>query len=76
VRKVTWLNNPLLSNHREHADGFGHAVDLAPFPIDWKDIDRFRRLTNLIKQAANMEGVGIVCGADWTTPDYPHVELG
>lgn len=29
--KVTWLNNPLSSKHRKQADGYGHAVDVAPY---------------------------------------------
>jgi peptidoglycan L-alanyl-D-glutamate endopeptidase CwlK len=32
--KVTWLANPLNTNHRKQRDGFGHAVDLLPAPYD------------------------------------------
>jgi peptidoglycan L-alanyl-D-glutamate endopeptidase CwlK len=73
--KVTWLNNPLMSNHRAHADGFSHAIDAAPYPIDWKDIGRFKKMVALIKRAAAAEGVAISCGADWAKADFPHVEL-
>lgn len=74
-RKVTWLNDPLMSNHRLHPDGYGHAVDLAPYPIDWNDFDRFRDLVALMKKAAIHEGVRMRCGADFSTPDLPHFEL-
>lgn len=73
--KVTWLSNPFNSMHRLFPDGFGHAVDLAPYPIDWNDFGRFRDLVLLMKQAAVSCGVHIVCGADWTRPDMPHFEL-
>ena len=73
--KVTWLANPLLSSHRIHPDGFGHAVDLAPFPIDWADHARFRTLGGLIKQAAAAETVVLAWGGDWARPDMPHFEL-
>lgn len=74
--KVTWLNNPFMSNHRKMADGYGHAFDAVPYPIDWNDIGRFKLLVSLWKSAAHQEGVKIICGADWSKPDYPHVELG
>jgi len=79
---VTWT---LKSNHfRNVRTGFGHAVDLAPFPIDWNDHGRFDRLAKLIFRAAAAEGVAIRWGADWDRDgkprergetDSPHFEL-
>lgn len=73
--KVTWLNHPLKSNHGVQNDGLGHAVDIAPFPIDWNDTKRFTALAALMKSAAHQEGVTIVAGADWSKKDWPHFEL-
>lgn len=73
--KVTWLNNPFLSTHRVGSDGFGHAVDLAPYPIDWNDFARFKALGALVKQAAAQVGVNLTWGGDWKKPDMPHYEL-
>jgi len=82
--KVTWLSNPLMSNHRKNADGFGHAVDAAPYPIDWNNLARFERLALLILRAAAAEGVRVRWGADWDSDgkfrergetDSPHFEL-
>ncbi len=73
--KVTWLADPYKSPHRVHADGLGHAVDLAPFPIDWNDFARFKRVMALMKHAAAAEGVAIECGGDWSKPDLPHFQL-
>lgn len=84
VGKVTWLNNPFLSNHRVQADGFGWAVDLAPWPIDWNDSARFLRLAKLMLRAAAIEKVHIRWGKDWDEDgryeekgetDGPHFEL-
>lgn len=75
VAKVTWLNDPFMSNHRAHSDGYAHAVDIAPYPVDWNDIGRFKALAGLMKRAAAEVGVRIEAGADWTKKDYPHFEL-
>lgn len=82
--KVTWLNNPFLSNHRVQADGFGWAVDLAPWPIDWNNGARFQRLALLMFKAAGIERVHIRWGRDWDEDgryeekgetDGPHFEV-
>lgn len=70
-KKVTWLNNPLMSNHRRFPDGFGKAVDCAPYPIDWNNLDRFRRMRALFQRAADIEDVGI----RFIEGDWPHIEL-
>lgn len=71
-KKVTWT---LTSNHFVQASGYGHAVDLAPFPVDWNDLRKFHQIADAMKRAALMEGVKITAGADWSTPDRPHFEL-
>ncbi len=52
------------------------AVDVAPYPIDWNDIDRFIELSKVIKKAAETVGLDIVWGGDWKSfVDYPHWEI-
>jgi len=63
--KVTWLTNPFMSNHRKYDDGFYHAVDLAPYPIDFNDKGRYVKLYTLIMGAARVVGVHICSGMDW-----------
>jgi peptidoglycan L-alanyl-D-glutamate endopeptidase CwlK len=75
AKKVTWLSNPFMSNHRVHDDGYGHAVDLGPYPLNWNDAVGFAEVVALMKRAAAEEDVKITCGADWTRQDRPHFEL-
>lgn len=71
---VTWT---MESRHLIQADGYGHAVDLSPYPIDWTDTARFLELVKIMKAAAVKEGVKIIYGADWAKPkqDIDHFEL-
>jgi peptidoglycan L-alanyl-D-glutamate endopeptidase CwlK len=71
-KKVTWT---LRSNHFVQTSGYGHAVDLCPSPVDWNDLTKFHAIVAAMKEAARLEGVKIVCGGDWSKPDWPHIEL-
>lgn len=54
----------------------GHAVDLAPWPIDWNDLGRFRTLAEAVKMASVELGVPVVWGGEWRSfYDGPHFEL-
>lgn len=56
--------------------GLCEAIDIAPYPINWKDIERFKLLSKYIKQTANTLGIPITWGGDWKSfKDYPHYEL-
>ena len=68
--KVTWLNNPFASNHAK-----GKAVDIVPNPVDWEDINKFKKINEAMQAAAKELGVKLSYGGDWTKKDYPHWEL-
>ena len=60
------------------------AMDLAPFPIDWDDIGRFKELAKIVLEEAKRIGVKVRWGADWDRDgdwrdekfrDWPHFEL-
>ena len=83
--KVTWT---LESNHFVNPKtGFGHAVDLVPYPIDWEGPHRFPKFDAIAAamfEAATIENVAIRWGADWNNngkprergeTDSPHFEL-
>jgi|TARA_R110000824_G_scaffold126956_2_gene286764 peptidoglycan LD-endopeptidase CwlK len=62
----------------------GKAVDLAPYPIDWKDRDRFHYMGGMIRGIAKQLNVNVRWGGDWDSDgetkdnrfdDLVHVEI-
>lgn len=64
----------------------GNALDIAPYPIDWNDLERFQIVAEHMFKAAQELGVVIRWGGTWersfTKPvkwakflDAPHFEL-
>jgi len=65
-----------------------YAVDIAPYPIDWEDLERFCYLGGLMKGIAVMHNIPLTWGYDWNNngilvkddpaerlTDAPHFEL-
>lgn len=59
------------------------AVDIAPYPIDWDDINRFYYFAGFVKGIARVLDIKIRWGGDWdrdtevddqTFNDLPHFE--
>ena len=62
----------------------GKAVDLAPYPIDWKDRERFHYMGGMVRGIGQQLGVTIRWGGDWDSDgevkdngfdDLVHVEI-
>ena len=54
----------------------GHAVDMVPWPVDWNDLERFKVVSEAMKDAAEELNIPIVWGGDWKSfYDSPHYEL-
>ena len=79
--KVTDTMN---SRHLVKNDGFGHAVDIAPYPVDWLNANKFTEISRAMFLAAKELGVQLRWGADWDRDgvarekgesDSPHYEL-
>jgi len=60
------------------------AVDVAPYPIDWEDMDRFYHFGGFVLGMAASMGIKLRWGGDWdgdksfkdqTFHDMPHFEL-
>lgn len=60
------------------------AVDVAPYPIDWANTERFAFLQGVILGIAMQKGIKIRSGIDWdgdgditdhSFMDYPHLEI-
>ena len=52
------------------------AVDVVPYPLDWKDIDSFKLLASVVKRKAIELGIDVEWGGDWKSfKDYPHWQI-
>ena len=66
----------LNSLHRKQSTGYGHAIDLAPYPVDWSDPSRFFMFATLMFRAANELDIPLEWGGHWRSfKDYPHYQL-
>lgn len=74
----------LQSKHLVQADGFAHAVDLAPMPVDWNDSARWCYFGGYCVATAIRLGIPALWGGDWnrntrvldqTFNDRDHLEL-
>ena len=68
--------------YSKHMDG--KAVDLAPYPIDWKDRERFTYMGGMVRGIAKQLGANVRWGGDWDSDgelkdnnfdDLVHVEI-
>ena len=61
--------------HSKHNSDPSMAVDVAPYPIDWKDIKRFKEFGKIVQGVADSLGIKVRWGATFSFKDYPHWEL-
>jgi peptidoglycan L-alanyl-D-glutamate endopeptidase CwlK len=62
--------------HSRHNVFPSEAVDLAPFPLDWKDLGRFAQLADHMLEIAHLEGVTLIWGGSWPKfQDFGHFEM-
>ena len=61
-----------------------NAVDVAPYPIDWDDRERFHLFAGFVLGVANRMGYTLRWGGDWNMnfqvkdnnfDDFPHFEI-
>ena len=52
------------------------AVDVVPYPLDWNDIESFKKLGEVVKRKAKELNIKIEWGGDWVSfKDYPHWQI-
>jgi hypothetical protein len=75
--KLAWPNS-------KHNSLPSKAIDVVPFPVDWKDTSRFYHFAGYVLAVANTLGIKIRWGGDWNGDlqfrdekfkDLPHFEL-
>jgi len=68
----------------KHNQDPSHAIDVAPYPINWSDRDRFHLFGGYVLATARQMGVQLRWGGDWDRDtetkdngfdDLPHFEL-
>lgn len=59
------LSKTLNSKHLPQSDGWAHAVDVAPYPIDWHNTKRFYHFGGYVQRCAEDLGINIRWGGDW-----------
>lgn len=76
-------NSKLKFPNSKHNSNPSKAVDIAPYPIDWNNTQRFRDLAKVVLEKAEELGIKIRYGGDWNMNgkqddsfvDLPHFEL-
>ena len=78
-------NSPPNEDGNEDPDFLSRAVDLVPYPVDWKDTKRFTYLAGIIIAVAHKLGYTVRWGGNWDMDqviiddqnfdDLPHFEL-
>lgn len=64
------------SMHIVQPDGFGHAIDIAPFPVDFQNVTEFIVMATLMFRAAMELSIEIEWGGHWKSfKDYSHFQL-
>jgi len=64
------------SNHIIKSTGFGHAVDLDPTPVNFKDIGQYKFLATVMFRSAMENDIKILWGGHWKNPwDWGHYEI-
>ena len=61
--------------HSKHNKTPSLAVDVAPYPLKWGDIEAFELMCDRIEAIAEELGIKVRMGRDFSFKDYPHVEL-
>lgn len=61
------------SKHNSEINGaLSEAVDIAPYPINWEDLEKFYYVAGIVMGVAGMLGIKLRWGGDWDMDDDLH----
>lgn len=58
------LTQTLNSKHLRQLDGYGHAIDLVPYPVSWK-LEDFYPIVKAVQKAAEELKINVRWGGSW-----------
>lgn len=58
------LTQTMNSKHLKQSSGYGHAVDVAPYPLSW-DLGNFYPIVEAFRKAAKQLNIKIKWGGSW-----------
>lgn len=62
--------------HGNHNKMPSMAVDVCPLPVNWDDIEAFKKFAEVVKCHNAKLGLNVTWGGDWASfKDYPHWEI-
>ncbi len=59
----------------KHNQKPSRAIDIAPYPVDWNDLNRFYKLDGVVETVADWFSIPIVWGGTFNNFDGGHFEL-
>jgi len=71
----TGLSKKMFPNSKHNSeveDALSEAVDIAPYPINWHDDERFYYTAGIVMGVAGMLGIELRWGGDWDMDDDLH----
>lgn len=60
------LSQTLNSKHLAQSDGYGHAIDLVPYPVSWELVD-FYPIVEAVREASKQLSINVRWGGAWVT---------
>lgn len=67
-KELVWQgkSQTMNSKHLVQSSGYGHAIDIVPYPVSW-ELEKFYPLAEAVRRAAKELNVNIRWGGCWVT---------
>jgi hypothetical protein len=76
MKAYTTKKSTLPWPHSRHNSMPSQAIDVAPWPLVWTDLHRFKEFAVVVKELGVRMDIPVEWGGDWPNfKDYPHWQL-